>query len=308
MQDDLRLILCVIGVIAIVALLLHGLWTSRKERSSVFRDGSSKRKARREHPAEEEYEDSINDNELFASQRDARDMGSLDEPVTNKKTLVVDDAELMPVSLPEEEKEELPVQFPLFQGTEEAPAQKNNGELAENVDVSQAENPTNPIDDQAGQPDTKTPEENAAVKLAGSVKKEIVLVLHVAALNDTEFDGEALLQSILQAGFQFGEMSIFHRYLNPAGAGPVLFSLANMVKPGSFDPEHMADFKTPGISIFMMVPSYGDANQNFKLMLQSAQRIADDLGGVVWDEDRRMMTPQKIAIYKERIREVTLDD
>ncbi|MCL6351846.1 cell division protein ZipA [Pectobacterium polaris] len=340
-MQDLRLILIVVGAIAIIALLLHGLWTSRKERSSLFRDRPAKRvkKARDETPLDDldegvgevrvkgarpqQSEPSFGSASLDNSSFDnaSFDHSSFNNPSLNNNSAREDvrsEAKspfehLSPVSSYDPLLDEAtPVDSPRAQVRGEtnpqvvAPRENPISEPSINAprepfayDAPESA-PLQPVAHslhEKVQPAPAEPVEPAAAK-------EAVLVLHVVAHQGGVIGGEVLLQSLLQAGFQFGEMNIFHRHVNPAGAGPVLFSLANMVKPGSFNVDAMSEFSTPGVSIFMMVPSYGDASQNFKLMLQSAQRIADDVGGVVQDDERRMMTPQKVESYKARIRDV----
>lgn len=325
-MQDLRLILIVVGAIAIVALLAHGLWTNRKERSSVFRDRPHKHfKQRRDDYADDEIEaedtplspptaardpsrkrNDQHDAEPTPNAKPAaapkrpslrdRDSVSLSgdpllasEQATNQH--VEPDSDDLPKETPQEPT--ISQQVPVADTAQRSPTPTTETD-AEPSEAVKEDNETAPVNDTSKS--GSTPDQEKA--------KEAVLVLHVGAHSGGELDGEALLQAILQAGFQFGEMNIFHRHLSPTGSGPVLFSLANMLKPGSFDPDHMGEFTTPGVSIFMMVPCYGDAHQNFKLMLQSAQRIADDVGGVVLDDERRMVTPQKLEVYKSCIRDV----
>ncbi|MFK8259970.1 cell division protein ZipA [Erwinia sp. AnSW2-5] len=305
MMQDLRLILIVVGAIAIIALLLHGLWTSRKERSSVFRDRPHKRLKQEREEAFEDEDESVGEVRVQRSQPEPSEpsLGGFnagDEPPRQPK----------PRPQPEPVRhqpivDKQPESDPLFgDALQHAP----EPEVAEPVRQPQPIRQVAPAARVQAQPEPEAVPPSAAevaeAKREEARRRETVLVLHVSAHAGGSINGDALLQGVLQAGFQFGEMNIFHRHLNPAGSGPVLFSLANMVKPGSFNPDNMSNFTTPGVSIFMMVPSYGDAHQNFKLMLQSAQRIADDVGGVVLDDERRMMTPQKLETYKARIRDV----
>ncbi|AFT78339.1 putative cell division protein ZipA [Alteromonas macleodii str. 'Black Sea 11'] len=130
-----------------------------------------------------------------------------------------------------------------------------------------------------------------------------VLVLNVRTPEGEPISGAALLPMLLTLGFKFGDQDIFHRHVNSNGKGPVLFSLANMFKPGVFDIDNLENFETQGISLFMILPIEGDPHQVFNMMHNAARKLADEFGAQVLDGRRSVLTKQGLQQYVEKIRE-----
>lgn len=153
--------------------------------------------------------------------------------------------------------------------------------------------------------DAKPEPKPAAAKAApqaAPVPQE-VLVMHIMAPKGSTFYGDDLLPILMDLHMRFGDMDIFHRHAQENGTGPVLFSLANLVKPGTFELSSMGDFETPGLSLFMTLPCGEEAMHAFALMAQAAKRITQGLGGELKDEARNNMTQQIFEHYKERVAE-----
>ncbi|WP_318403884.1 cell division protein ZipA [Photobacterium leiognathi] len=112
--------------------------------------------------------------------------------------------------------------------------------------------------------------------------------------------GPSLFACLERHGLIFGENSVFHRHADLAGTEPVIFSVTNLLNPGSFPETNYQHFETPGIGFFLMLPCHGKASSNFNLMLQTAQQIADELNADVLDQDRVMITPNRIAQYRDK--------
>jgi len=131
-----------------------------------------------------------------------------------------------------------------------------------------------------------------------ATKPEKFVVINVLA--DTSFNGQALLETLLELDMTFGEMEIFHR-LNKAGE--TQFSLANAVEPGSFNPGSMNEFQTPGVTLFMHAQEVHDPLGVYDGMLEAAQTLALELGGELRDESRSVITTQTIDYCRQGIQD-----
>lgn len=130
---------------------------------------------------------------------------------------------------------------------------------------------------------------------------EEVLVINVECRNPEGFKGPALLQSILESGLRFGEMDIFHRHESMTGHGEVLFSMANGVKPGTFDLDDIDLFTTRAVSFFLGLPGPRYPKQAFDVMIAAARKLSQELDGELKDDQRCVMTAQTIEHYRQRI-------
>ncbi|MBL6817683.1 MAG: cell division protein ZipA [Pseudomonadales bacterium] len=133
-----------------------------------------------------------------------------------------------------------------------------------------------------------------------------VIVLNVVARGGREFRGDDLLEVLITSGLKFGEINIFHQRFRGTNNGPVIFSVANILNPGTFDLNSIHEFSTVGVSLFLALPSPINNLEAFDLMLGVAQRIQEELDGELKDDHRNVMTAQTIEHYRQRIRDFEL--
>jgi cell division protein ZipA len=132
---------------------------------------------------------------------------------------------------------------------------------------------------------------------ADSANEQKIVAIRLVAPAD-RIEGLALRAALESEGLEFGRYAVFHRQRSD---GRVLYSVASLLEPGSFDLERMAAQRFPGISIFAVFPGPVDAPQAFDDMLATARRLAERLGGVLQDERGSSMTAQRVLSLREEL-------
>jgi cell division protein ZipA len=134
------------------------------------------------------------------------------------------------------------------------------------------------------------------------VPVERIVSLFVVAREGGQFNGADLIVAAEKAGLEYGDMGIYHRLVDGKRELGPIFSVANMVKPGSFDLSRHDALRTPGLSFFMALPGPVTALDAWDTLLPAAQRMAELLDGYVLDEERNALGRQRIAHIRDELR------
>lgn len=284
MADELRLIFIIIGALVLGALLLHGLWTVRKNAGQPkhrYFDESADNSG--------EKPDGFDELGVGPVRVIKKSANSGADKAAVAKTASVDQETARPAAVQQAVAE---VQTELaFDEPQEPQEPQLNFSALTDEELQQ---------DAFSQPEQQPEAEQQA---AAAPEPAEVLILYVLLPEHKDMKGPDLLSALLTLGFKYGDMDIFHRHQDSAGSGAVLFSLANMFNPGTFDLENIDKLSTRGVSLFMTLPGPGEPLGNFNLMHNAAKKLAEEFGGQVLDGQRSVLTVQTVRHYVDKIRE-----
>lgn len=123
-----------------------------------------------------------------------------------------------------------------------------------------------------------------------------IIVLYILPKPDCTLAGAQINSSAQAMGLRFGEMNIFH-YMDGTRS---VFSLANMLEPGSFDAETIHDLKTTGLTVFMQMHA-GDPLDDLTEMLQRSYQLAGLLDARLCNHKREPLTEQDAENYRTQV-------
>lgn len=129
-----------------------------------------------------------------------------------------------------------------------------------------------------------------------------VITLYVRRKDQGLISGPMLTDAARRAGLSFGDMDIFHRIQE--GLDQPVFSMANLVAPGTFNPDDWDHFKTPGVTLFATLPGAVSALDCWDSMLATATRLTELLDGEILDANRLLLSRIRIGETRDRMRQL----
>jgi cell division protein ZipA len=128
-----------------------------------------------------------------------------------------------------------------------------------------------------------------------SSRPDDLVTLYLLA-KDEQLSGDRINSAAYANGLSFGKMNIFHRL--DENQEP-LYSMANMMEPGYFDPETIHQLKTRGLVMFIQLAYLKHSSEALHDMLRCAYRMAEMIGARLCNDKRQPLTEKDTTAYRQ---------
>lgn len=112
------------------------------------------------------------------------------------------------------------------------------------------------------------------------------------------FPAEEMVLALRAAGLRHGQFGIFH-YHHPEDDERIMFSVASLVEPGSFDLSRLKESVYSGVSIFAVFPAHDAGVELFDAMVEKAREISKAVDGALADEAGGALSLQRERYMRE---------
>lgn len=138
---------------------------------------------------------------------------------------------------------------------------------------------------------------------------EHIIALYVMPAASRTLAGERTMQLLRKFGLRYGEMSLFHRFLDAEGTGPLMFSVLRYTSEGplGFDLEALPNEQVEGLAFFLALPSK-HAAAGYDMMVSISTLLAREIQGQVYDEYMNELSPQLREHYRHFVLEYRTPD
>jgi cell division protein ZipA len=129
---------------------------------------------------------------------------------------------------------------------------------------------------------------------------DMVIAFTIMAESSTMFSGKAVKAALEAQDLHFGDMQIYHRFTQ-GSRKQSLFSVANIIDPGTLLPDKFVSMSTPGLLIFARLPAPVNGLALFDDLLDTARNMTQSLGGILCDETRQPVSEDAVEAMRTKI-------
>lgn len=174
------------------------------------------------------------------------------------------------------------------------------------ADIPDAKEPTLTLNDEAvAQTEPDEPQQQRTTALPNEPEWDLVIALTVMAPEGRLFTGRAIKNALDNHDLHFGDMQIYHRFTSHSRKQS-LFSVANIVDPGTLLPAELISMKTPGLLLFARLPGPMNGMAIFDVLVETTHNLAQQLEGIVCDDNRQALSEKKLESIRSQIFELNL--